>query len=406
MGKDRSEGCNNTAPLPEHFQPKEGYLWMGTGLRVKGTGTSRTGFNTESGSMPNTAEPSIIGNSQNLKNIKEIINHVASTTLNVVITGETGVGKELIAQSLYFKSNRNGKPFIKVNCAALPEGLLESELFGYERGAFTGAERKRRGKFELSHSGVLFMDEIGDMSFHLQAKLLQVLQSGEFSPLGSEKSFRTDTWVIAATNNNLEEAIRNQTFREDLYYRLNIVNIHIDPLRDRPEDIPLLVEYFSKRYQQQYGKQNYIAPDENTMEKLMAYPWPGNVRELQNYIKKVIVLGDWNAVFQSMALIGNPNEVTAGTRACPKPAESILAEFVDLNQNGSLPSELPLKKIRKAATDRVEKEVIAYVLGNVGWNRTRASKILKISYKTLLYKIEELGIVPPEAGGGGASDKK
>ena len=173
--------------------------------------------------------PPLIGSSASIERIRELIDHTADTGLNVLITGESGVGKEVVAQNLYYKSQRKDKPFIKVNCAALPEGLLESELFGFERGAFTGAERKKRGKFELAHKGVLFLDEIGDMPLALQAKLLRVLQSGEFAPLGSEKEVKADAWVIASTNQNLVENVKKGLFREDLYYRLNIIKIYIPP---------------------------------------------------------------------------------------------------------------------------------------------------------------------------------
>jgi len=183
-------------------------------------------------------EPPIIGISSNIERIKDLIGHEADTGLNTVICGESGVGKEVVAQNLYHMSPRKGKPFLKINCAALPEGLLESELFGYESGAFTGADKKKRGKFEMAHSGVLLLDEIGDMSFQLQSKLLHVLQGGEFSPLGSEKEVKTDAWIIAATNHELERDIEDGKFREDLYYRLNIIRINVDPLRERPEDIP------------------------------------------------------------------------------------------------------------------------------------------------------------------------
>ncbi|MCJ7618243.1 MAG: sigma-54 factor interaction domain-containing protein, partial [Desulfobacterales bacterium] len=177
--------------------------------------------------------PPLIGVSQTIESIRDLIKHVANTGLNVVISGESGVGKEVVAQNLYFNSHRKGNPFIKVNCAALPEGLLESELFGYERGAFTGADQRKKGKFRLADKGVLFLDEIGDMSFSLQSKLLHVLQGGEFSPLGSEKDIKTDTWVIAATNHDLEQDLRKGKFREDLYYRLNIIKFYITPLRNR-----------------------------------------------------------------------------------------------------------------------------------------------------------------------------
>ena len=190
----------------------------------------------------------LIGISQNILKIKELIRQVADTGLNILVDGETGVGKEVVAQMLYEQSNRKDKPFVKVNCAAWPDTLLESEMFGYEQGAFTGAERRRRGRFEQANGGLLFLDEIGDMALPLQSKLLHVLQGGDFSPLGSEKTVKMRAWVIAATNHNLEKDIDNGDFREDLYYRLSTIKIHIEPLRNRPEDIPYLIDHYVKTY--------------------------------------------------------------------------------------------------------------------------------------------------------------
>ncbi|MCP4719027.1 MAG: sigma-54-dependent Fis family transcriptional regulator, partial [Desulfobacteraceae bacterium] len=228
----------------------------------------------------------LIGVSKSMLKIKELINHVANTCLNVLITGETGVGKEVVAQSLYSESNRATQNFVKINCAALPETLLESELYGYEKGAFTGAHKKRPGKFQTAHKGVLFLDEIGDMPLALQSKMLHVLQSGEFSPLGSDQEFKTDVWVIAATNHNLEESIQQKKFREDLFYRLNIIKIDIPPLRQRKEDIPSLIEYYFRLYKTEYPNNMGSKPDADTLTRLCNYPWPGNVRQLQNCIKK------------------------------------------------------------------------------------------------------------------------
>ena len=193
-------------------------------------------------------EIELIGISENISKIRKLTDQVADTDLNIVVCGETGVGKEVVVRSLYEKSKRCGKPFVKVNCAALPDTLLESEMFGYERGAFTGAQKKMRGKFEQADSGVLFLDEIGDMPLALQSKLLHALQDGDFTPLGSEKLISTDVWVIAATNHNLKDDIKNGKFRADLYHRLNEIKIYIEPLRQRPEDIPSLIDYFTKKY--------------------------------------------------------------------------------------------------------------------------------------------------------------
>lgn len=337
----------------------------------------------------------IIGVSENIVKVREVINHVANTGLNTVIYGESGVGKEVVAQELYQKSPRNGQPFIKVNCAALPDGLLESELFGYEKGAFTGADKKTRGKFELAHKGVLMLDEIGDMSLPLQAKLLHVLQGGQFAPLGSEKEVNTDTWVIAATNHDLEQSIEDGKFREDLYYRLNIIKIYIKPLRERPEDIPHLIDYYLKEYSLLYNTSNVVQPSKQVIAELSSYNWPGNVRELQNVLKRMLVLGDAEIILDELNNRGRGQEGAGASHA--EAGSSNLSDLLDLKGSNSPDSEtFSLKAIRKVAIDRVEKEIISHVLDKTDWNRSKATKILKISYKTLLYKISDLGITPPE----------
>ena len=337
----------------------------------------------------------IIGVSENIVKVREVINHVATTGLNTVIYGESGVGKEVVAQDLYQKSPRNGKPFIKVNCAALPDGLLESELFGFEKGAFTGADKKTRGKFELAHKGVLMLDEIGDMTLSLQAKLLHVLQGGQFAPLGSEKEVSSDTWVIAATNHDLEQEIEEGNFREDLYYRLNIIKIYLKPLRERPEDIPHLIDYYLKEYSLLYNTSNLVQPSKQVIAELSSYTWPGNVRELQNVLKRMLVLGDAEKILDELNNRGSGQEDTDASPA--KAGSSNLSDLLDLEGSNSPDSQtFSLKAIRKVAIDRVEKEIISHVLKKTDWNRSKATKILKISYKTLLYKISDLGITPPE----------
>lgn len=331
----------------------------------------------------------IIGVSTEIQRIRELIDHVATTDLNVVISGESGVGKELVTRNLYFKSHRNGKPFVKINCAALPETLLESELFGYERGAFTGAEQKKKGRFELAHGGVLMLDEIGDMSWPLQAKLLQVLQSGEFSPLGSEKDIKTDTWVIAATNHDLEQDIKDKKFREDLYYRLNVIRIFIPPLRERPEDIPPVAEHYINEYAPRFNNDFNLTPGE--MERLRTYSWPGNIRELQNVLKRMIVLGNCEDILEQLEICQASDGKSDDCVALAEFAKDMIT--VGGNGAGDLES-ISLKKIKKKAVDRVEREVISAILARTEWNRMNASKILKISYKTLLYKIDELNLEP------------
>lgn len=342
--------------------------------------------------------PPIIGVSRQIQKIRDLIHHVADTCLNIIITGETGVGKEVVANALFCESPRANNAFVTVNCAALPETLLESELYGFEKGAFTGAQKKRRGKFEMAHKGVLFLDEIGDMPLTLQSKILHVLQSGEFSPLGSEQDITTDAWVIAATNCNLEEKIKNKEFREDLFYRLNIIKIEIPPLRERPDDIPPLIDYYLDRYAAQHPNRTIDRPDEKIMMKLCSYQWPGNVRQLQNSIKKQVVLNDWDLVIQELTQTDPavPSCGSTGNLNHPLFPYSIISEVLDVSKSAeSIFEDLSLRKIKKKAVDRVEKEVIGYVLDKTGWNRSKASKILKISYKTLLYKISDLGLTPP-----------
>jgi len=341
-------------------------------------------------------DSTIIGVSKNIQRIRELIDQVADTGLNTIVYGETGVGKELVVQNLYQKSNRVGKPFVKVNCAALPDTLLESEMFGYEPGAFTGAERRKRGKFEQASGGLLFLDEIGDMSLPLQAKLLHVLQGGDFSPLGSEKSVKMGAWVIAATNHELETDMVSGEFREDLYYRLSTIKIEIEPLRSRPDDIPHLIEHYVKTYTAQFDGKKLLTPSPKTIEKLSAYHWPGNVRELQNVLKRLMILGNGEDSLDDM-LIGPP--ARAHSRGLPASDEQPPAPMDFLGFDSSKPpdlSSLSLKKIKKKAMDHVEREVIAYVLEKTGWNRSKATKVLNISYKTLLYKIRDLGIEPPD----------
>jgi transcriptional regulator with PAS, ATPase and Fis domain len=337
----------------------------------------------------------LIGRSQNIHRIKELINQVSGTGLNILVYGETGVGKDVVAQILWEQSNRKNKPFVKVNCAALPDTLLESEMFGYERGAYTGAERRKRGKFEQAHGGVLFLDEIGDMSLQLQSKLLHVLQGDDITPLGSERSVKSNTWVIAATNHDLKKDMQNGDFREDLYYRLSTIKIYIEPLRNRPEDIPFLIDHFIKQYSHQFNGKKIVKPSPETIDKLTAYHWHGNVRELQNILKRIIVLGeDKESIDDLLNSKGKREGGGEANATATKP--SILNELMGLNDENEFDnSSLSLKIIRKKVLAQAEKEVITYVLEKTGWNRSKATKILDISYKTLLYKIKDLNLIPP-----------
>ncbi|RMH02413.1 MAG: AAA family ATPase [Aquificota bacterium] len=232
----------------------------------------------------------IIGKSPAIRNLIELVEKVAHTDVNVLITGESGTGKSLIAKAIHFLSRRKDKPFITINCSAIPETLLEAELFGYEKGAFTGAYTSKKGKFELADGGTVFLDEIGDMPYSLQPKLLRVIQEKEIERLGSEKTVKVDVRIISATNKNLAQVVKQGLFREDLYYRLSVVPIHIPPLRERKEDIPVLVEHFLEVFNRRYNKKVRLGSD--VMEVLINYPWYGNVRELENFIERLVILKD------------------------------------------------------------------------------------------------------------------
>ncbi len=316
--------------------------------------------------------------SKSMAQISQTSKQVATTTIPVLITGESGVGKDVIARYIHLNSGLLGRPFLKVNCAAMPENLVESELFGYRKGAFTGAYVDRPGKFEYANSGTIFLDEIGEFSSPVQAKLLQVLQEGKFSMLGENQEIKVNVRIITATNRKLIDAIRQGRFREDLYYRLNVVNIHIPPLRERPEDIPVLCRHFWKKFSKEYRSEDpEMSP--TLLEKFIQYPWPGNVRELENTVKRYVVLRDENSIYEYFASrMGGELETTNGT-----------LEFSAENYQGK-----ELKEISREATAIVEKKVISQILKKNGWNKLKTSRELKVSYKTLLTKIEQYEIRP------------
>ena len=301
----------------------------------------------------------------------QILREAARVDVTVLITGETGTGKELVARSIHQFSVRRGGPFVKVNCAAMPRELLESELFGYERGAFTGAHKLKIGKFEAAHRGTIFLDEIGDLHPALQAKLLHVLQDGEFSRIGGKSTLTVDVRVLAATNQDLERAVTEGRFREDLFYRLNVIHVFVPPLRERAIEIPLLASYFVERYAKLYGRGGFtIAPA--SMERLKQQRYPGNVRELENLIKRMIVLDD-----PYLTRIRLPEAVPEGARPqLPAPADA----------------EPTLKEIGRRASQAAEREAIAKMLEQTGWNRVRTARALRISYRALLYKIKQAGL--------------
>lgn len=334
----------------------------------------------------------LIGVSPNIEKIRKQISQVAAAGLNTIVCGETGVGKELVVQMLCEQSPRFGKAFVKVNCAALPDTLLESEMFGYEPGAFTGAIRKMRGKFERAHGGLLFLDEIGDMPLVLQAKLLHALQNGEFTPLGSENTFKSNIWIIAATNHDLKQDLKEEKFRADLYYRINETTVQIDPLRTRPEDIPLLIKYYSDKYAVEFDRKQPTAIRNEMIDRLCKYHWPGNVRQLQNVLRRIIILNEDEEVLDSIMV--NHNSEIGAKASFRSGSVPDLIRFLGLHGKEPQLESLSLKEIGKRTSEIVEKQVISYVLDKTGWNRSRANKILGISYKTLLSKINELELTP------------
>jgi len=361
----------------------------------------------------------LFGHSHQMQEVRDLIERVSDTDVTVMIRGESGVGKELVARALHEQSLRKDKPFVKVNCAALPTELLESELFGFEKGAFTGAIQHKPGKFEFANHGTMFLDEIGDMSFPLQAKLLQALQDGEFSRLGGKSDVRVDVRVITATNCDLEAAVASGRFREDLYFRLNVVTITIPPLRERREEIPMLTDYFVKKYSVQYNK-----PAPGVSQELaplfLEYEWPGNVRQLENMIKRMVVLGSEAPIVQELQQPASPlhhwSHTTSSTAprptapplqpAMPPPAAAaapvaVAAAPAALGIDsvaamaapaGAGAANVSLKDIARTAARGAERELILRMLTRTRWNRKEAAENLGISYKALLYKIKENGL--------------
>jgi two-component system response regulator AtoC len=319
-------------------------------------------------------------NSGKMQPIRDLVAKVAATNTTVLLRGESGVGKEVVGRAIHKASPRAAKQFLKVNCAALPGELLESELFGHEKGAFTGAYRKKPGKFEAAHQGTLLLDEIGEMPLRLQAKLLHVLQDGEFSRVGGERIIDTDVRLIAATNRDLEASMRIHQFREDLYYRLNVIEIRIPPLRERREEIPVLVDHFLKKFNAQYGRTVDI-PGE-TLRAFIEFDWPGNIRELENAIKRVVVLGSARPVHvEIVSNLGRNN------RQLPRAGTAAL----EVRPTPDTP--ISLKDIARQAAREAERVAIKEVLDRVHWNRAKAARLLQISYKALLYKIVQCGLV-------------
>jgi DNA-binding NtrC family response regulator len=311
-----------------------------------------------------------------MREIRSVIEQIGETDVTVLIQGESGVGKEIVAREVHAVSNRAKNAFVKVNCAALPTDLLESELFGYEKGAFTGAFGRKQGKFEQADGGTIFLDEIGEMCPLLQAKLLQVLQDSEFTRLGGNREVRVDVRVVCATNRCLTEMVADGVFREDLFFRLNVVAIDVPPLRDRREEIPLLIETFMDRYARLYERPN-SGLSQQMIEAMNQYDFPGNVRELENMIKRVVVLENEESVLKDLR---RPKATRSERRA---ELDAILSEMEETA------GELPLREVGRRFALEIEREAIEHILKVTGWNRKQAATRLGISYKTLLQKIRD-----------------
>ena len=323
-----------------------------------------------------------VGDSREMQKVRDIIEQVADSELTVLIRGDSGTGKEIAARSLHQMSSRKDKPFVKVNCAAIPRDLLESELFGYEKGAFTGAHKNKQGRFELAHHGTMFLDEIGDMPLELQSKLLQVLEQQEFVRVGGITNIHVDVRIICATNKNLEEAIDEQAFRSDLFYRLNEITLQLPPLKDRIMDIPLLVDFFIEKYNKLYNK-NFEHISQESINTLLGYSWPGNVRQVENMVKQVVVRGDESIISDLIASAYNklPSRQTVSVAG----ASSTPYEAPDFSNDDSYSLKSRIGKIIAGE----EKKLIAEVLNRTNWNRRKAAEMLDISYRSLLYKIKD-----------------
>lgn len=319
------------------------------------------------------ADVSFLCASPAMRRLRAQIELVATFDMPVLLLGESGTGKDVLSTLIHRMSPRAGRMFLKVNCAAVPSELLESELFGYEAGAFTGAVKSKPGKFEACNGGTLLLDEIGEMPPALQAKMLHVLQDHQYSRLGSSNTLKADVRIVAATNINVQEALVTKRLREDLYYRLNGFTLHVPPLRERKEEIPLLLKHFMNRMAERYGRQP-VPFSNRLMRACIEYPWPGNLRQLDNFAKRYLVLADEDAALRELRL-----DSLGGTANLKQPSS---------HKNG-------LKSLARSVKNEAEAEAIAQALEQTHWHRQKAALLLKISYKALLYKIRQYGLKPP-----------
>ena len=354
----------------------------GPGIGARGQGAAK---GLQLGERYLTEYAPLFLHSRKMRAIKETIEQVAATNATVLILGESGVGKDLVARAIHYASLRHRQSLVRINCAAFPVDLLESELFGHEKGAFTGAHQRKPGKLEFANKGTFFLDEIGELAVLLQAKLLHVLQDHEFTRLGGREMIQVDIRVIASTNRNLEIALSRGEFREDLYYRLNVVEIHVPPLRQRKEEIPVLALSFLEKFNRlNEGK---VGLPSETITLFTEYPWPGNIRELENTILRLVVLGNVQEIHEEILTRLRTNQT--------KQAEPINAEET-LHPPSNLEISLGLRDVARRAAQEAERKAIREVLERVHWNRSEAARLLKVSYKTLLSKIIECGLTPKQ----------
>jgi two-component system, NtrC family, response regulator AtoC len=388
-------GADDYLSIP--FEPKELDLRLDEILEKRQPSTEGTQLRDQV--RRNRDFAMLFGTSPKMEEVKNTIEHVADTTATVLIRGESGTGKEVVARMIYAQSGRGDKPFVKINCAAIPYELLESELFGYEAGAFTGANRQKLGKFDLANNGTLFLDEVSEMHPALQAKLLHVLQDGHFSRLGGKRDISVDVRVLAATNKPLERAVQEGLFREDLFYRLNVITIHIPPLRERTEEIPVFLDYFLRKYSEVYGKQPVPFGD-NAIGRMLEYTWPGNIRELENLVKRYVIVGNEAQITRELStqkpIMASTSAASGWSVMAPKSDREAgplktgpVAAIPITAAKGDGGVETPsLLEIGRRAAMSAEREAIVRVLAQTRWNRRQAARILKISYKALLNKLK------------------
>jgi len=339
------------------------------------------------------AQVGMIGESDAIQEVREIIRTAADSPSTVLITGESGTGKELVARALHIGSPRRNQPFIRVNCAAIPSGLTESELFGHERGAFTGAVSSRAGRFELAHGGTLFLDEVSEIPLEIQVKLLRAIQESEFERVGGMKTIRVDVRLIAASNRDLEADIKARRFREDLYYRLNVVPVCLPPLRSRVDDLPLLIAHFIRRCNERLGKQVQSFSD-GALAVLARYPWPGNIRELENLVERMVLFAsspivEVDALPESFLDSADPGDSVTGARLRANHAESADERLLRLPMTGL---GFDLKEAVRAGSRMVEEALITEALSRTQSNVTRSARMLGISRRSLQSKMKELGL--------------